>query len=68
MWLRPDLGPGSVFQVFEVFGPVSSPFYILRFNSAEQIADKGLTEGLTVYFAPSVKEYTRYVLVQELRL
>uniref|UniRef100_H3C1U9 H/ACA ribonucleoprotein complex subunit n=1 Tax=Tetraodon nigroviridis TaxID=99883 RepID=H3C1U9_TETNG len=55
-------------QVFEVFGPVSSPLYILRFNSAEQIVDKGLKEGLTVYYAPSMKEYTGYILVQELRL
>lgn len=51
-----------------MFGPVSSPLYILRFNSADQIVDKGLTEGLMVYYAPGVKEYTEYVLVQELRL
>ena len=64
MWSR----PGSLLQVFEVFGPVSSPFYILRFNSAEQLVDKGLREGLTVYYAPSMKEYTGYILIQELRL
>lgn len=58
----------AVFQVFEVFGPVSSPLYILRFNSAEQIKSKGLTEGLTVYYAPAIKEYTGYILVQQLRL
>lgn len=51
-----------------MFGPVSSPLYILRFNSAEQIADKGLMEGVTVYYAPSVREYTGYILVQELKL
>ncbi|TWW59665.1 H/ACA ribonucleoprotein complex non-core subunit NAF1 [Takifugu flavidus] len=55
-------------KVFEVFGPVSSPLYILRFNSADQILSKGLMEGLTVYYAPSVKEYTKYILVQELKL
>lgn len=60
--------PGSLFQVFEVFGPVSSPLYILRFNSADQIVDKGLMEGMTVYYAPSMKEYTGYILVQDLKL
>uniref|UniRef100_A0A3Q3XGN2 H/ACA ribonucleoprotein complex non-core subunit NAF1 n=1 Tax=Mola mola TaxID=94237 RepID=A0A3Q3XGN2_MOLML len=39
-------------KVFEVFGPVSCPLYILRFSSADQISNKGLTEGLTVYYAP----------------
>lgn len=51
-----------------MFGPVSSPLYILRFNSVEQIKSKGLTEGLTVYYAPAIKEYTGYILVQQLRL
>lgn len=59
---------GYVFQVFEVFGPVSSPLYILQFNSADLISSKGLKEGLTVYYAPAMKEYTGYILVKELRL
>lgn len=57
-----------VFQVFEVFGPVSSPLYILRFNSVDQISSKGLTEGVTVYYAPAIKEYTGYILTQQLKL
>lgn len=56
------------FKVFEVFGPVSSPLYILRFNSNEEINSKGLTEGMTVYYAPTIKEYTEYVLPQQLKL
>lgn len=55
-------------QVFEVFGPVSSPLYILRFNSEEQIRSRGLTEGMTVYCAPALKEFTSYILVQQLKL
>lgn len=51
-----------------MFGPVSSPLYILRFNSADQIVDKALMEGMTVYYAPSMKEYTGYILVQDLKL
>lgn len=58
----------SVFQVFEVFGPVSSPLYILRFGSTDQIRNKGVTEGDTVYYAPDFKEYTGYILVQQLQL
>lgn len=57
-----------MFQVFEVFGPVSSPLYVLRFNSVDQISSKGLTEGLTVYYAPAIKEYTGYILTQQLKL
>lgn len=45
-----------------------SPLYILRFNSEEQIRSRGLTEGQTVYCAPALKEFTSYILVQQLRL
>ncbi|XP_029014220.1 H/ACA ribonucleoprotein complex non-core subunit NAF1 isoform X2 [Betta splendens] len=58
----------AVGKVFEVFGPVSSPLYILRFNSAEQISSKGLMEGLTLYYAPAIREYTGYILTQQLKL
>ncbi|KAF0037976.1 hypothetical protein F2P81_010850 [Scophthalmus maximus] len=58
----------AVGKVFEVFGPVSSPLYILRLNSVEQISSKGLKEGLTVYYAPAIKEYTGYILTQQLKL
>ncbi|XP_068178723.1 H/ACA ribonucleoprotein complex non-core subunit NAF1 [Antennarius striatus] len=58
----------SLAKVFEVFGPVSSPLYILRFNSAEQISNKGLREGLTVYYAPTIKEYTGYIFLKQLKL
>ncbi|XP_047220304.1 H/ACA ribonucleoprotein complex non-core subunit NAF1 isoform X2 [Girardinichthys multiradiatus] len=58
----------AVGKVFEVFGPVYSPLYILRFNSSDQISSKGLTEGLTVYYAPALKEYTEYILTQQLKL
>ncbi|XP_068607584.1 H/ACA ribonucleoprotein complex non-core subunit NAF1 [Brachionichthys hirsutus] len=58
----------SLAKVFEVFGPVSSPLYILRFNSVEQISSKGLREGLSVYYAPAIKEYTGYIFVKQLKL
>ncbi|XP_071377167.1 H/ACA ribonucleoprotein complex non-core subunit NAF1 [Centroberyx affinis] len=55
-------------KVFEVFGPVSCPLYVLRFNSAEQINNKELTVGQTVFYAPAIKEYTGYILTQQLKL
>ncbi|XP_030580478.1 H/ACA ribonucleoprotein complex non-core subunit NAF1-like [Archocentrus centrarchus] len=73
----PPLNEGSIIfksdreaagKVFEVFGPVSSPLYILRFNSVDQISSKGLKEGTTLYYAPAIKEYTGYILTQQLRL
>ncbi|XP_078138866.1 uncharacterized protein naf1 isoform X1 [Centroberyx gerrardi] len=55
-------------KVFEVFGPVSCPLYVLRFNSAEQISNKELTVGQTVFYTPAIKEYTGYILTQQLKL
>ncbi|XP_061736839.1 H/ACA ribonucleoprotein complex non-core subunit NAF1 isoform X3 [Nerophis ophidion] len=55
-------------KVFEVFGPVYSPLYVLRFNSPEELSNKGLTLGLTVYCAPDMEEYTGYILIQQLNL
>lgn len=40
------------FQVFEVIGKLEHPFYVVRFNSEEDIKDRGVEIGLKVYFAP----------------
>ncbi|PIK43248.1 putative H/ACA ribonucleoprotein complex [Apostichopus japonicus] len=53
--------------VFELFGPVSNPFYTVRFNSAKEITDLGLSLNADVYFAPKQEEITKYVFVRELR-
>ncbi|XP_008315416.1 H/ACA ribonucleoprotein complex non-core subunit NAF1 [Cynoglossus semilaevis] len=58
----------AVGKVFEVFGPVSSPLYILRVGSLEQLSSRGLTEGLTLYYAPENEALTVYVLTQQLKL
>ncbi|CAL8333033.1 unnamed protein product [Merluccius merluccius] len=57
----------AVGKVFEVFGPVSSPYYVLRFNSEEEISAKGLVVGCTVFYTPDHKEYTGYVLTKQLQ-
>ena len=53
-------------QVFDVFGPVTQPLYVVRFNSAEDVALTGARLGEEVYFAPSSNEHTHYVVVDEL--
>ncbi|XP_041362610.1 uncharacterized protein LOC121378485 [Gigantopelta aegis] len=54
-------------QIFEVFGPVASPFYSVRFNSAEEIETKGIQPGDVVYYAPTVEQFTHYVFVERLK-
>ena len=50
-----------------MFGPVASPFYSVRFNSAEEIETKGIQPGDVVYCAPKVDEFTHYVFVEKLK-
>ncbi|XP_030208052.1 H/ACA ribonucleoprotein complex non-core subunit NAF1 isoform X2 [Gadus morhua] len=57
----------AVGKVFEVFGPVTTPYYVLRFNSEEEIVTKGLVVGCTVFYTPEHKEYTGYVLTKHLQ-
>ncbi|KAJ6668664.1 hypothetical protein lerEdw1_012147 [Lerista edwardsae] len=57
----------SIGKVFEVFGPVSHPFYVLQFNSPEHIETKGVKIHDTVYFAPSVKDFTQYIFPEKLK-
>uniref|UniRef100_UPI00398E3639 H/ACA ribonucleoprotein complex non-core subunit NAF1 n=1 Tax=Pristiophorus japonicus TaxID=55135 RepID=UPI00398E3639 len=57
----------SVGKVFEVFGPVSHPFYILRFNSVEDIDAKGIEMQELLYFAPTVKDFTQYIFTEQLK-
>ncbi|XP_072352255.1 uncharacterized protein naf1 [Scyliorhinus torazame] len=57
----------SVGKVFEVFGPVSHPFYILRFNSIEDITAKEIKLQEVFYFAPAVKDFTQYIFTEHLK-
>ncbi|XP_048476052.1 H/ACA ribonucleoprotein complex non-core subunit NAF1 [Rhincodon typus] len=57
----------SVGKVFEVFGPVSQPFYILRFNSAEDVTVKEIKLQQMFYFAPAVKDFTQYIFTEQLK-
>ncbi|CAN7997612.1 unnamed protein product, partial [Ixodes hexagonus] len=57
----------SLGQVFDVFGPVSRPFYVVRFNSAQDLAERGLAHGAAVFYAPLHADVTLYVLESEVR-
>ncbi|KYO46251.1 H/ACA ribonucleoprotein complex non-core subunit NAF1 [Alligator mississippiensis] len=54
-------------KIFEIFGPVSRPFYVLRFNSPEHIKKKGINLKDAVYFAPSVEDFTQYIFAEKLQ-
>ncbi|KFV82485.1 H/ACA ribonucleoprotein complex non-core subunit NAF1, partial [Struthio camelus australis] len=53
-------------KIFEIFGPVLHPFYVLRFNSSEHIKAKGINVQDSMYFAPSVEDFTQYVFAEKL--
>jgi len=52
-------------RVFDVIGPVTQPLYVVRFNSKQHIAERGVTVGMKVYFAPK-SELTSYVFLEQL--
>ncbi|KAK3517698.1 hypothetical protein QTP70_015684 [Hemibagrus guttatus] len=60
-------GRVSIGRVFEVFGPVCQPYYILRFNSQEDMQQKDLKIRDLVYFAPKIKDFTEYIFVEQIK-
>lgn len=52
-------------QIFDVFGPITEPYYCVRFNSNEHIKEKNIVKDQIVYCAPKT-EYTSYVFVNQL--
>nr|CAH7726743.1 unnamed protein product [Callosobruchus chinensis] len=51
--------------VEDVIGPVESPLYCLRFQTAEALTEKGVTVGMEVFAAPK-NDCTKYVFIKEL--
>jgi len=60
-----NVGQLALGRVFDVIGPVTQPLYVVRFNSKQHIADKGITVGMKVYFAPK-SDLTSYVFLEQL--
>lgn len=53
-------------RVFDVFGQVTQPLYVVRFNSPEHVIERKVQIGEEVFFAPSSEDHTRYCLLEEL--
>ncbi|KAB0793777.1 hypothetical protein PPYR_13397 [Photinus pyralis] len=60
-----DEGRQPLGYVHDVMGQVTSPMYVVRFNSKQEIESKGISKGLPVYSAPNT-EHTQYVFLKEL--
>ncbi|XP_032080508.1 H/ACA ribonucleoprotein complex non-core subunit NAF1 [Thamnophis elegans] len=57
----------SLGKIFEIFGPVSHPFYVVQFNSAEHIQSKDIKIKDAVHFAPAVESFTQYIFPEKLK-
>ncbi|KAL6737831.1 hypothetical protein Aduo_011442 [Ancylostoma duodenale] len=60
-----DKDRNSIGVVFDLFGPVRSPLYSVRFNTKEEAAK--LQVGMKVYYAPKAEQYTRTVIETQLK-
>ena len=52
-------------RVFDVIGPVTRPYYCVRFNSEEHVKSKNLVKGQQIFFAPKT-EHTSFVFLEQL--
>ena len=60
-----ELGKRALGRVFDVLGPVSQPWYAVRFNSAAHARERGALPGLAVFFSPK-SELTSFVFLEQL--
>jgi len=60
-----EKGAKALGRVFDVIGPVTRPFYVVRFNNEQHIRERGVTRGMMVYFAPKT-EHTTFVFLEQL--
>lgn len=60
-----DQGRRPLGHIYDVMGQVTSPHYVVRFNSKEEIDTMSITKDLPVYSAPN-SEHTQYVFLKQL--
>lgn len=60
-----DRGQRALGRIFDVFGPVTKPFYAIRFNDSNHIKKFDVKIKEPVYCAPKT-EYSNYILVSQL--
>uniref|UniRef100_H2YHP1 H/ACA ribonucleoprotein complex subunit n=1 Tax=Ciona savignyi TaxID=51511 RepID=H2YHP1_CIOSA len=51
-------------RVYETFGPVPAPYYVVCFNETEKTSELSLEQK--IYFAPDIKDYTSFILTAQL--
>lgn len=61
-----ERGSKPLGRIFDVMGQVSSPIYVVRFNSEDDIDKHNITKGMQVFSAPNNAEHTQYVFLQQL--
>ncbi|KAG1243434.1 hypothetical protein G6F68_015830 [Rhizopus microsporus] len=54
-------------EVFETFGPISRPYYTVRFNDESEINNEWTTVGAAVYYVPSYQK-TQIIQTERLRM
>jgi H/ACA ribonucleoprotein complex non-core subunit NAF1 len=61
----------SLGKIFEIFGPVTSPFYSIRFNDLSkeiEIRKLDMEIGSYIYYVPDSGQYTKFIFnIDELR-
>lgn len=60
-----EKGSQPLGRVFDVIGPVTRPYYVVRFNNEEHIKERGIVKGMKVYYAPKT-EHTTFVFLEQL--
>jgi len=60
-----DRGQRTLGRVFDVFGPVTKPYYAVRFNDSDHIKSYNIQIKEPVYCAPKT-EYASFVMVSQL--
>jgi len=55
----------AIGRVFDVIGPVTRPYYVIRFNSNDHAKSKGVSVGQDIYFSPK-SEHTSFVFLEQL--
>ncbi|GFT46609.1 hypothetical protein NPIL_488041 [Nephila pilipes] len=55
-------------KIFEIFGLVSRPYYTVRFNSNEDVIEKGIVPSTDVFYAPKKDDLAHYVFTEPLRM
>lgn len=60
-----DKGTKPLGRVFDVLGNINEPLYCVRFNSFNEITEKGIVIGSKVFVAPRT-EHTKFIILANL--